>query len=56
MVERNIDRGVKYRFIFSCSAPGEKHAARDSLWRSFEERSAEKEIYEYVQTNSKNQL
>jgi TIR domain len=46
VVERNIDRGIKYRFIFARSGPGETHAARDSLWRSFEERSAEKEIFE----------
>ena len=46
VVEKNIDRGIKYRFIFPRSAPGEIHAARESLWRSFEERSAAKEIYE----------
>lgn len=46
VVEQNIDRKIEYRFIFSRSEPSETHAARDSLWRSFEERHAEKEICE----------
>jgi TIR domain len=47
VVESNIQRGIKYRFILPLS--DEPHAAREVLWRIFSERAGEKQIYEVPQ-------
>jgi hypothetical protein len=49
IVEGNIRRGIKYRFILPVSENGERHEAREALWRIFTEHSGDREIYELPQ-------
>jgi hypothetical protein len=46
VVERNIQRGIKYRFILPLATKDDKSMAREALWRLFSECSGEKEVDE----------
>ena len=47
IVEKNIKRGIRYRFIFPRPEPEDTvHSARESLWNIFERLSGKREIWE----------